>query len=192
MDSIVCIDKDCAAVDANFVIRAGEIENNAAKILEEIFKVMKIRAIIHPLVYQYEIISQNDTIKDFFKSGLILKPTTEEIFQDDSAKREYYKFVFMELYKFLNGKEFPAENSLFTYWKSQENLGELHSVSMCLICGCGIFFSDDGDAKILQTIVESRLLGSIRIYNREETIDAYERSGGKNLLRKDRRAFQHQ
>jgi hypothetical protein len=69
------------------------------------------------------------------------------------------------------------------------SLGEVHSVALCVIRGCSIFLSDDGDSKQLKRIVEKYYLGNLNVYNRKELIESL--SNPQILSRHDRKAFSH-
>ena len=75
---------------------------------------------------------------------------------------------------------------MFTYWIAGKSLGEIHPVSMRLICGCGIFLSDDDDSKYLKRIVDEDMLGSIEVYDRKEILNQI---GSGVLIRPERRTF---
>ena len=84
-------------------------------------------------------------------------------------------FLVPELYNTLMGRRFPEDKDVFTFWIRQNSLGEIHSVSMCLVSECAIFLSDDGDSKALKNIVNQRAMGAIEVFNRNEIVKQYKK-----------------
>ena len=114
----------------------------------------------------------------------------QDIFQSNTARETCYRFLVPELHRRLTGAALLNGVDVVTYWKRQSSLGEVHSVAMCLVCGFGLFLSDDRDSKALKQIVEQQSLGQIDIYNRQEVLDRCSDACG--LPRADRKAFAHQ
>lgn len=189
------IDNHSAAIDTDFighVIKMDRPIEEIARIWQEIFMTLEISAIIHPLVYKFEIDHENKKLSAFLGKGLIDKPSFDDILQKDESKKAYYKYLVLELYRLLTGDSLSEDIDVFTYWCRQKSLGEVHSMSMCLICGCGMFMSDDGDSKNLSRIIKQQTLGEINVYNRKELIEKYKENGTVNLQRPDIRSFSHQ
>lgn len=189
------IDKHSAAVDTDFVNHVAEItltDPEPIKLLNSILTKAQLNAIIHPLVYEHEILQDDRKILKFFVEGVIAQPTFDDIFQGNTDREAYYRYLFPELYNTLHGEApFPPGCNILTYWKRKMSLGEIHSVTMCLVCGCGIFLSDDGDSKRLAQTVKQRAMGHIDVYNRSEILTFSQKISGSNLPKKERRAFAH-
>lgn len=185
------ITSNSAAIDADFLNHIVEINRPApeiAKILSKILSALGVVAVIHPLVREKEIKLQPDKVKHLLSNSVILSPSFKDIFQDDASKKDYYKLLVRELYRKLSGNILDTgDQDVLTYWITGKSLGEVHSVSMCLICGCGIFLSDDNDSKYLKKIVEADRLGSIDVYDRKEILNQI---GREVLIRSERRAFE--
>ena len=184
-----------AVIDTDFVIKLSEINRPLTDvhiIVKAVFTALALEVLMHPLVYEHEVLSGNKKVKSFFENAIIGNPSLKDILQDDPVREAYYEYVMPELYKALNGYEIAlsGKTTVYTYWKSGESLGEIHSLTMCLLCGCGIFLSDDNDSKILQEIIRQKSLGSIQVYNRQEALHSCE-EGNLNLSRSDKRAFSH-
>lgn len=183
-----------AAVDADFVFHVAEIERppkQVAEILKQILESLELHAVVHPLVYDKELAIKSGTVSMLFSENAIRSLSFEQdIFQSDPGRETYYRFLVPELYQRLMGTSLPNNADVVTYWKRQSSLGEVHSVAMCLICGFGLFLSDDRDSKALKRIVEQQSLGQINIYNRQEVLDQCSDACG--LPRADRKAFAHQ
>lgn len=182
-----------AAVDADFIFHVAEIDRppeQIAEILDRILEDLGLCAVVHPLVHGRELDMTKAAISTLFTQGIIrCLSFAEDIFQADAAKEAYYRFLVPELYRKLTGGVLPDSIDVLTYWKRRSNLGEIHSVAMCLICQFGLFLSDDGDAKILKKIIEQQMLGRINIYNRQEVLERC--SAACSLPRSDRKAFAH-
>ena len=178
------IDKNSAAVDNDFI-------NKVEDMLREIFSALQIHGIMHPLVYEKELLKEAPGIKAIFDKNVVEYVSFDDIFQGDEGKRAYYMFLVPELYNALMGKKFPEDKDVFTFWIRQNSLGEIHSVSMCLVSECAVFLSDDGDSKALKNIVNQRAMGAIEVFNRNEIVEKYQASGVNGLKRTDRKAFTH-
>ena len=90
------------------------------------------------------------------------------------------------------GEEFPVSgDDVLTYWIRQHSLGEVHSFATCLLCGCGIFLSDDNDAKVLQQNLNRVTIDNVEVYSRQEFIEKFMSESVKTLKRKDRQALTH-
>lgn len=181
------------AVDADFILNIAEIDRppeRIAGILDRILAALDVCAVIHPLVYDNELDRTKAAVSALFTAGVIQQLTFEgDIFQGDTTRETYYRYLVPELYRRLTGDNFPKDGDELTYWKRRSSLGEVHSVAMCLLCGFGLFLSDDGDAKALKQIVKEQTLGEIEIYNRQEVLNQCSDSCG--VPRADRRAFVH-
>lgn len=144
------IDTHTAVVDNDFVNHLAEshlVNERLVDVLKVIFSELGLTAVMHPLVYQKELLQDNVRIRLLFKNNVIEKAEFSYIFQDDSARKNYYIYLVKNLYRAFSGKELPVSGeSVLSYWVRHASLGEIHSVSMCLVCGCGIFLSDDKDS----------------------------------------------
>lgn len=184
-----------AAIDNDFVSCLADCELKDEELLlmiESIFSELNLSAVMHPLVYEKELILQKKRSELFFEKGIIHKTEFSDIIQSDDNRKAYYIYLVQFLYRALMGEYLPVNgDEIFTYWKSGENLGEIHSVSMCLICGYGIFLSDDGHSKHLQKILNSNAIGVIEVYNRKELIDKHMQEGKTSIPRGKRRKITH-
>lgn len=183
-----------AAVDADFILHVAEINRppkQVTDILEQILASLDLCAVVHPLVYDKELTIKSGTVSMLFSENVIRNLSFDrDIFQSDPGKEAYYRFLISELYQRFSGISLPSGVDVIRYWTRQSSLGEIHSIAMCLICGFGLFLSDDRDSKALKRIVEQQSLGRIEIYNRQEVLDQCNDACG--LPRADRKAFAHQ
>lgn len=188
------IDEHSAVIDTDFINRVAEIRKPAAEVanlLNKFLSSVNLAAVIHPLVYTHEIIAPNETVEGFFKTGVIARPSFSDIFQGDSSKEEYYKFLVLELYKACFGAPpFDAAADILSCWKAKANLGEVHSIVMCLICGCSIFLSDDSDAKEVAKTARAHSIKPIQVHNRSEFAD-FAKAAASNISQKERKIFAH-
>lgn len=172
------IDKNSAAVDNDFINKVAQIKTGTMSpenILGEIFAALQIHGIMHPLVYEKELLKDRPGIKAIFDKNVVEYVSFDDIFQGDEGKKAYYMFLVPELYNALMGRRFPEDKDVFTFWIRQNSLGEIHSVSMCLVSECAIFLSDDGDSKALKNIVNQRAMGAIEVFNRNEIVKQYKK-----------------
>ena len=130
--------------------------------------------------------------KLLFQKQTVQKAEFSDIFQGDANKQAYYIFLVTQLYRKLTGKVLPVSgNAVLSYWARQNSLGEVHSISMCLICQSGIFLSDDGDSKELKKHVEQMALGKIDVYNRTDFFDKHMNEGINKIARNEKRSLTH-
>lgn len=130
------IDNNSAAVDNDFIAKVAQTRKSSmkhAQILLEIFRALNVQGVIHPLVYDKEVMQENPIVQSFFVEQVINRLGFEDIFQGDEDKRAYYMFLVPELYYALRGEQLPEGTNVLTYWKRKCSLGEIHTVSMCLV-----------------------------------------------------------
>lgn len=189
------LDGNTAAIDNDFtghLVEAHLDDDRLVYLLNTIFSELGLSAVMHPLIYEYELLKDKPRIAMLFNLGIVNKAEFVDIHQNDPVKKSYYAFLVQNLYRDLNGESLSLSGEdIFTEWKSRSSLGEIHSVAMCLICDCGIFLSDDGDSKILQNLIQDKALGNICVYNRKELIDVHLENGETKLPRKDRLSLAH-
>lgn len=185
------INKDTALVDNDFlehVVEINQSQEEKAEMLRRAFYSMSVSAAMHPLVFEKELVQAYNRLF-FFDSGVITKLVFSDCFEEDSAKETYYCWLVPELYKKFMGKELGAVNKdVLTYWVRKESLGEVHSMATCLVCGCGMFLSDDRGSKVLKGIIEREFAETIRVYNRKDFVDQMPEGTFK---RAERKRFAH-
>ena len=184
-----------AAVDNDFVNHLVDCKLKDEELLATIATILsdlKLSTVMHPLVYEKELILKNARVDLLFERQIIYKTEFSEILQSDHGRNDYYTYLVGFLYEKLMGKPFPVDgNDVLTYWKYGENLGEIHSVSMCAVCGYGIFLSDDGHSKHLQKILKDNTTNSIEVYNRQELVEKHLQEGENTIPRDKRRKIIH-
>lgn len=189
------IDAKSAAVDNDFVDHIVESRIDDAQlvaILNKAFSELGLTAIMHPLVYEKELMKDRKRVKSLFSGAVIYKVEFADIFQGDSGKKQYYTYLVSQLYRGLTGKTLQvSSDNILTYWVRRNSLGEVHSVAMCLVCGCGIFLSDDGDSKALGEYIKRMSLGEILVYNRREFFEKHAQEGTTAIPRHERKSLTH-
>ena len=189
------IDRTTAVVDNDFINHLADSkisENDLLSALACIFSELELVAVIHPLVFSKEVFIEKVRVKLLFDKNIIQKAGFSDIFSDDSEKELYYYYLVEELYYSLTGEKLPASGrQIQLYWKRGISLGEVHSLSMCLVCGCGLFLSDDHDAKRLRDYIKLKSIGSISVYDRTELINKHLKEGKTQLPRTTRKSLAH-
>lgn len=189
------IDNSTAIVDNDFInhlVGSRLADDLLVRALLDIFNSLSLVAAIHPLVYDKELFPQTDRIKLLFQKEVIRRLTFGDAFEQGSDEETYYCYLVGELYVHLNGCSLPvAGREVLSYWKRRESLGEVHSLSLCLVCGCGIFLSDDSDSKRLAEYIIRKLLGTVCVYNRKELIDKSINETATQIPRKIRQSLGH-
>ena len=189
------LDARSAIIDNDFVNSLAEsrlTDETFLAALRTVFSDLNLQAVMHPLVWEHELLQKRPRIALMIREQIIRKAEFLDIFQGDPSKKAYYIYLVKELYASLTGDRFPAaDEMLLQYWVRRMSLGEVHSIAMCLVCGCGIFLSDDGDAKALKRHIEKRALGSVTVYNRAEFLRKHAAEGERSLDRHDLRSLSH-
>lgn len=189
------IDNSAAIVDNDFINHlAGSrlADDLLVRALLDIFNSLSLVAAIHPLVYDKELFPHTDRIKLLFQKEVIRRLTFDDAFEQGADEETYYCYLVGELYSHLNGCSLPvAGREVLSYWKQRESLGEVHSLSLCLVCGCGIFLSDDSDSKRLAEYIIRKSLGTVCVYNRKELIDKSINETATQIPRKIRQSLGH-
>ena len=135
---------------------------------------------------------KREPAKLLFQEAVLHKAEFTDIFQNDAGKKTYYIFLVTQLYRALTGKVLPVSgDDVLTFWVRKNSLGEVHSVAMCLVCGSGIFLSDDGDSKALKAHVDRMAIGKITVFNRDEFIQKHMLEGETKLSRAEKRSLTH-
>lgn len=190
------IDCTTAAVDNDFICHLSEAnlpENTLIEKLKIIFSELGFTAIIHPMVYDNEVMHSKERIKLLFSEKIIQKVEFSEIFEDDDSKKAYYIMLVKELFKSLYRGDVLdiADENILEFWRRRMSLGEIHSIAMCLTCGCNIFLSDDDDSKKLLRIIKNKFRNSIKVYDREELIEKHLLEGETTIPRDIRKSLSH-
>lgn len=184
-----------AVVDNDFISHLAEsklTDERLVEVLDIVFCDLGLSAAMHPLVYEYELLKDQDRISLLFDQNLIYKAEFIDILQDDPSRKAYYIYLITNLYRSFTGEAFPISgDDIFTHWVRRKSLGEVHSMVMCLICSCGIFLSDDGDSKVLRDHIERMSIGSVDVYSRHEFIEIHMKEGETKFKRKERKALTH-
>ena len=189
------LDGNTAVIDNDFTGHLAEAhltDEILAERLNTIFSELGLSIVMHPLVYEHELLKDAPRIAMLFDRNILNKAEFVDIHQNDPGKKAYYTFLMTNLYRDLRGEALPLSGEkIFTGWKKGASLGEVHSVVMCLICGCGIFLSDDGDSKVLQNLIKDKALGNVNVYNRRELVDVHLEQGKTKIPRKERQSLAH-
>ncbi len=183
------------AVDNDFISHISDTSMNIDDIIKntrEIFMHFDMVAIIHPLVYKYEVPIGNQRFNKIFDAQVIQIIEFKDVFPENSEEKLYYIYLVKELFGSLSGEQMPfSDDEILCSWIRGKSLGEIHSLSMCLICDSSLFLSDDNDSKKLKKIIEQKNLGKINVYNRKELMETYRSSGGNSVSRTDLRRLAH-
>lgn len=189
------LDQKSVLIDNDFICHIIEtkmdIETISAK-LKEAFTIIERYAFMHPLVFEKELPDAYKTLT-IFSDNIVTKTEFSDIHDDDSGKMQYYVYLVRELYFAITGIKLSfSNNEIFTRWERNKNLGEVHSMSTCLLCRSGLFLSDDNDSKRIQEYIHGKAMGKIDVLNRKEFFDLYKSCGGTKISRMDKRKLSHE
>lgn len=101
---------------------------------------------MHPWVYDREIRGLNTKVESFVQKNVEVFDYAD--FISSPVEGMMYEIYFKEIYRAMNRKELDLGGQTYqTYNKSQENLGEIHSVIMAMFTNIPLLLSDDYNAK---------------------------------------------
>lgn len=188
------LDYNSVLVDNDFINHIIETRLDKtiiAEKLEEALLFLCLSAFMHPLVYENELLEKFKT-SPIFADNVVIKASFFDIHLDDPSRKQYYVMMVKDLYYSLFGEILDfSDDEVFTKWLRMKSLGEIHSLSTCLLCGCKMFLSDDKDSKILHSIIVNKCMGAVEVVNRTEFFDLYSSKGGKRISRSERRQLVH-
>ena len=151
------LDAHTAVVDNDFInhlIESKLDDTRLISVLNIVFSDMGLAAVMHPLVYENELMHDNTRTKRLFQEKTIQKVEFSDIFQGDANKQAYYILLVSELYRKLTGNTLQASgNAVLSYWIRKNSLGEVHSISMCLTCQSGIFYLTTAIQRIYKSML---------------------------------------
>ena len=189
------IDSKTAVLDNDFINHLVEcrIDNDRLfSILRTAFESLNLVAVVHPLVFEKEVLQDDKRIAALFAEQILCKAEFNDIFQGNQGKKKYYIYLIKQLYYGLKNQHFPvADDQALTYWVRRNSLGEIHSITTCLICQSAMFLSDDRDSKVIQEYAIRKSLGRVNVLNRNDFFEKYISEGNTNISRKERRSLMH-
>lgn len=189
------LNEHTAIVDNDFTNHLVECRLPDQQLVDDLiimFSSLGLSVVMHPLVYENELLKDKPRVKLLFDQNVFSKAEFADIFQGDVGRKVYYIQMVRNLYHSLMGEEFPAlGDKVLTYWVRKRSLGEVHSFATCLLCDCGIFLSDDGDSKRLKAHLDRTLIDKVNVYSRQEFMDKFIAESEVKLARKDRQALTH-
>ena len=184
-----------AIVDNDFTNHLVDCRLHDQQLVDDLnimFSGLGLSAVMHPLVYENELLKDKPRVMLLFEQNVFSKAEFADIFQGNAGRKAYYIQMVRNLYHTLMGEEFPAVgDNVLTYWVRKRSLGEVHSFTTCLLCGCGIFLSDDGDAKTIKENLDRTLIDKVDVYSRQEFMDKFMAESEVKLSRSDRKALTH-
>jgi len=171
--------KDIALIDNDFIQHLTKVEYGDEEqwkdLIDRLFKALDYSLAFHELLYRNEVLDEGtSSIVKRRVLGLIKEEKvfieSISIIKKDTSKTEYYKIVFEEICNDILGKK-PVDD-IFKDWKRGKSLGEIHSLSMCVVCNYKLFLSDDDDSKKIRSFLKRKFVeNSICVYNRDECLD---------------------
>lgn len=119
---------------------------NGETVMKKIIDYFDYKLLMHPFVYKREIKNIHSDTERFVKNYVKVLKYSDFI---KSEEDDYmYNFDFVILFKEMNSREISFGNQNYrTYHKSNENLGEIHSVLLSRALNIPVLLSDDFNAK---------------------------------------------
>lgn len=188
--------KRCATVDNDFInhlIESNQPLDAILKYTKNALDDFELTAIIHPLVFEHEVPQEKPNIRRLFVDEIILTLSYEDIFENDEEKEAYYLFIANEcLNHFHSEPSFNTIAELWNFWSKKCSLGELHSLTMCAVCSCGMFLSDDKGSKRIKDYIKTSFHKDIKTYSRKEFFSEHRDLGKTSIPPKIRKSLSHE
>ncbi len=185
--------KNTVAIDTDFITHIAETRMETDSLLKTwraIFDEVNLAPAMHALVCKNELSTENAIVKKLFEESIVTKINFDSIFGSDNTKKQYYLLMLSALYWELKRMPFPfSGEEMLTNWRKKESLGEVHSLSMCLTCGFGIFLSDDEDSKVLENYINFTLGGKIKVYERKALVKEHTKINDRTPINKTTRSI---
>lgn len=165
------MDNNVVLLDADFCNILLKNDNNIS-FFKSIFEILIINPAIHIYVFDNELF-HNNSIKALVNENYIKILNYNDFLKDD-VDRVSYQQSFYDYYLFMNNEKLDNLN-IFTYRKSEYNLGEIHSLITAQICKIPVFISNDKGAKELAYNRINSTAFQIIVKNIEEVFDECEK-----------------
>ena len=189
------IDARTAVLDNDFINHLVEcrMDNDRLfSILRTAFERLNLTAVVHPLVFEKEVLQSDKRIAALFAEQILRKAEFDDIFQGNREKKKYYIYLIKQLYYGLKNQHFPvSDDQVLTYWVRRNSFGEIHSITTCLVCQSAMFLSDDKDSKTIQAYAMRKSLGCVNVLNRNDFFEKYISEGNTDISKKERRSLTH-
>ena len=186
-----------ALVDNDFINHLVGKELPSEQLLENVIKQMfdglGVEAYIHELVKKHELNVQvlpekkQKVVASLFEKKYIQVANLYDVLKTE-AQRVYYRKAFVDIYHELKGELPYDEKDILIGWKGQKSLGEVHSLTMCMMTDFGIFLSDDNDSQRIM-VIKDKFSITIEVYNRKKALDRINELGITKIERKTRKAL---
>ena len=140
--------ENIALVDNDFMHKIASLSMDDKEwmtLMKKFFEELNCTAGVHSLVYTHEMLDESapelgkKRIKELVKLKTLLIQDLPTLLADDNL-RIYYKHVFEEISNDFLG-QVPVTD-IYVEWKHGHSLGEIHSISMCILFEFGIFLSE--------------------------------------------------
>lgn len=137
-------------IDSDFILKIIRSSNDDS-VFKKIVTGLNIIPILHPYV-AYRELDTSTIVKNMIKENFLTVIEYEEFLPDQFVP--LYESSFKDFYKFMNGTELNLTNgqTVRTYKKSKESLGEIHSCLLAQYLNIPILMSDDKGAKNLANL----------------------------------------
>lgn len=160
-----------AGLDTDFLNHITEIRKHPDlyTLVCNFFTVLDVAPSMHSLVYEKEVLTQNEIKKRLFNEGVIGIQSMESIWKSKPGGKRYYEMMVRQLYRESTGQDYPCAD-VCKHWKARQSLGEIHTLVMCAFLGWTCLLSDDKGAKTAAEIAKS-ILATVEVKSRK---DCYE------------------
>lgn len=134
----------------------------------KVMKELNVQPVVHPYVRKREMFA-SPYAEELIGTGELKALEYSDFIT--KANETYYKQMFENIYKEMNGTKVTFRNcDVFTFYKAGCNLGEIHSLLLGLVCDYDVFLSNDQGAK---DFAERKISAKSRIQVKD-VIDVFE------------------
>lgn len=151
--------KTIAIIDCDFFNHITETSQDISSFSNVIVD-LNIDPVVHEYVYKQELFSSPHA-SEMVELGLMRVEKFDDFINANNENE--YKRHFENIYKYANSRDIQYINTDYrTYRKSNENLGEIHSICLAMIKKYPLLLSDDSGAKSINRMIESKSRISVK------------------------------
>ena len=135
---------------------------------------LNVKPVVHYYLAQREMTVNNTVATELLDAGYI-KVYDKDDFIKNAEDESLYQEYFRKWYNFLNWNSLEKDVDVFSLYRANHSLGEIHSALLAYFMKLDIIMSDDSDAR---NLVSYSGLRNVKVWN---LIDVYSFIGKKDM-----------